>query len=87
MVEKQVTVKNIEGLHLRPAARIVQLVKNFNAKILLYHNDKRADAQSILEVMSLGAVKGGKITVVATGPDEDEALRGLFELFSDGAGI
>jgi len=87
MIKKKVTIKNKEGLHLRPAAQIVRCAKNYQAKIKLCHDCKDADTCSILSVLSLGAKKGSEITVVAEGPDEKAALKKIVELFDSGAGI
>lgn len=87
MIKNQVIVKNQQGLHLRPAARIVEFVRRYRSRVTFFHEFKQADPRSILELMSLGATKGVEITVVTEGPDEQEAAKGIMGLFSDGAGI
>ena len=40
----------------------------------------RVNAKSLLGVLSLGIVKGMTITLIADGPDEDDAINGLAAL-------
>jgi phosphocarrier protein len=82
-----IKIQNEEGLHLRKAAQVVLCAQKFESKILLCHQCKQADTCSILQVLSLGAGHHADLTVIATGPDEKEAVIGIIEVFSDGAGI
>ena len=56
MVEQNVIVKNETGLHARPAASLVQFVKNFDGKVELIKDGKTANAKSIFNVMALGCL-------------------------------
>ena len=44
MVEKNVVVQNETGLHARPAASLVQFVKNFDGNVELVKDGKTANA-------------------------------------------
>ena len=46
--------------------------------------DRRINAKSLLGVLSLGIVKGMTITLIADGPDENEAVDGLAALVDTG---
>ena len=83
----KIKIKNPGGLHLRPAAKVVQCAKKFQSKTLICHNCKSADSCSIVDVVSLGVSQDGDIAVIAEGPDEKQARREIVELFSEGAGI
>jgi phosphotransferase system HPr (HPr) family protein len=83
----KVKLGGLEGLHMRPAARIVHLAKEWKAKIMMCCNNKSADSCSILELLALGASKGDEIAVIAQGPDEKEAIAKISELFESGGGI
>lgn len=74
MVEKQVTVVNETGLHARPAASLVQFVKNIPGEVEIVKDGKVANAKSIFNVMSLGVSKGTDIIVRITGENEEEYL-------------
>ena len=58
---RTVTVSNRQGLHLRTALLVVNLVRQFRAKVTLVTEERqRADAGEVLEIMSLGPTWGGK---------------------------
>ena len=44
------------------------------------------NAKSLLGVLSLGIVKGTKITLIADGSDEEDAVKALVELVEDNFG-
>ena len=79
MVEKQVTIVNETGLHARPAAALVQFVKNIPGDVELVKDGKVANAKSIFNVMSLGISKGTLITVRVNGDNEEENLNKVVE--------
>ncbi|MGV9184474.1 HPr family phosphocarrier protein [Arcanobacterium canis] len=63
MAERVVTVGSKVGLHARPAAKVAEAAEETGADILLIFGEEEADAASILEIMSLGAMNGDEITV------------------------
>ncbi|NNU84934.1 HPr family phosphocarrier protein [Geobacillus sp. BMUD] len=77
MVEKQVEVKLKTGLQARPAALFVQEANRFSADIFLEKDGKRVNAKSIMGLMSLAIGHGAVVTLVADGPDEQEAIEKL----------
>ncbi|MFY9284328.1 MAG: HPr family phosphocarrier protein [Miniphocaeibacter sp.] len=83
MVEKTVLVKNETGLHARPAASLVQFVKNFDGTVELVKDGKTANAKSIFNVMALGISKGTEITVRIDGENEQENLDKLVEFIEN----
>jgi phosphotransferase system HPr (HPr) family protein len=76
-----VEVRNEQGLHARPADMFVRHAKQFDARIEIIKEGERFDGKSILSLMTLAAVQGTKLVLEATGPDADEALGTLAELF------
>lgn len=88
MIEKTVTIENPNGIHLRPAAKIVNISKKYNCKISLSCNScPCADACSITQVLLLQATKGTPVTIKAEGPDAKQAVKEIIQLFTNGAGI
>lgn len=77
MVEQNVTIQNEMGLHARPAAGLVKLVKNFPGSVEIIKDGKVANAKSIFNVMSLGVSKGTEITLRINGDNEEENLKEL----------
>ena len=81
MKRSQLTVPWREGLHLRPAVRLVRLAQKFHSSICLRANGKIADARSIISIMLLCAALGTVIDVEASGEDEDIALQAVENAF------
>ena len=84
VVEATVTVLGELGLHARPAAKIARSAQQFSAEVLLFHGEYEADATSILDILSLSAVKGSRIVVRCKGPDAEAALFAISRLVSGG---
>lgn len=82
MVEQEIVVSNRLGLHARAAAKLVQLVGRYSAKVMLLCRGREVNAQSILGVMMLAAGKGTSLIIRADGADEGEALAAVVELFN-----
>jgi len=78
--EATVKLLNKVGLHARPAALFVQTASKFKSHILVRKDEKKANAKSILEVLSLGAEYGSIITIMANGEDAEKAVEALAEL-------
>lgn len=78
----KIKITEAEGLHLRTAADVTNLAGNYKSRILLCRGCKVADTCSIIQVLSLAAEEGSEIAVIAEGPDEQEAIRGISGLFT-----
>ena len=86
MIERLATIVNQEGLHARPAARIVRLASSFTAAIELSKDGVDVNGKSIMGVMMLAAECGSEITIRADGPDAEQAVQALAELVASGFG-
>ena len=84
MISREVTIKNNVGLHARPATFFIQKANSFKSSIWVEREDRRINSKSLLGVLSLGIVKGMTITLIADGPDENEAVDGLAALVDTG---
>lgn len=74
MKQIELVIQNQTGLHARPAKVLVNLAKQFKSTISLQHGSKKANAKSMVSVLTLGAVCGSDITVQADGVDEEKAI-------------
>lgn len=83
LVTKKVIVKNEAGLHARPAALFVQRANEFKSDIFIELEGKKADAKSIIGIMSLGVYSGETIVIGADGRDEEEAIESLKKLLEE----
>ena len=69
-----ITICEGAGLHARPASLIVDLAKNFDGSIKITKDAKTVRADSIMGVLSLGAVAGDTISVDLDGADSEAAF-------------
>ena len=86
MIERQATIVNQEGLHARPAARIVRLASTFASDIELVKDGLDVNGKSIMGVMMLAAECGSSIIIRAKGPDAEQAVQALAALVESGFG-
>jgi phosphocarrier protein len=86
VIERQATIVNQEGLHARPAARIVRLASAYTSEIELSKDGMDVNGKSIMGVMMLAAECGSEITIRANGPDAEQAVQALAELVASGFG-
>lgn len=84
MTTKNIEIQNTVGLHARPATYFVQKASAYRSSIWIENSDRRANAKSLLGVLSLGISKGDIITILADGADEESAVDGLVTLILGG---
>ena len=80
MLTKTITIQNEVGLHTRPATYFIQKANNYKSSVWIENSDRRANAKSLLGVLSLGISKGDTVSIIADGSDEAEAVEGLVDL-------
>ena len=85
MLSAAVKVKllNKVGLHARPASQFVQTAARFASSVTVEYNSKKANAKSILQVLSLGAGGGAEISISAEGADAEAAIAAIQQLIAD----
>ena len=74
------TVDNPNGLHVRPASRLVAALSGFNADLLLEKNGKCIKPDSLNQIALLQVHCGDTIRLIARGQDADGALAAFIEL-------
>ena len=84
MYTQEITVNNEVGLHARPATFFIQKANEFKSSVWVEKEERRANAKSLLGVLSLGIVGGTNIRIIADGVDEQEAVDGLVALVESG---
>ena len=80
MYAKEVSVQNHVGLHARPATFFIQKANEFKSSIWVEVEDRKINAKSLLGVLSMGITKGTRVSIIAEGPDEEEAVKALTEM-------
>ncbi len=81
-----VTIRNPNGLHARPAARIVQCARGFDARLVLIKANRTAQATSVTEIMELDLAFGDEVRIDASGPSAQQAADALKALVDSGLG-
>lgn len=72
MIEKEFKITDPVGIHARPAALLVNLIKGLSSEIEFEKDGKVAKANSLLGLMGLGAKCGDTIKVRVFGDNADE---------------
>ncbi len=72
-----IEIKNPTGLHARPAKTFVNLAKQYDSKVAVFHNDKKANGKSLISLLTLGVESGAQIHIEVEGEDEDQALEAI----------
>jgi phosphotransferase system HPr (HPr) family protein len=80
--EERLIVSNKVGLHARPAALLVKVAQKFDAEIEVSLNGRKANAKSIMGLLTLCAECGAQVKVSASGDDAEEAIRAITDLFA-----
>ena len=82
MVSREVKICNTVGLHARPATFFIQKANSYRSTVWIEKDERRVDAKSLLGVLSMGIKKDTVVTLIADGPDEQNAITGLCELIA-----
>jgi phosphocarrier protein len=83
MIQKEVEIRNRLGLHARAAAKFVRCASGFTCEIQVGKDAMTVNGKSIIGVLLLAAPQGSRITVMADGIDEEEAMTALARLIAD----
>lgn len=82
MVSKSMTINIPKGLEARPVALLVQVASQYESSIYVEIQEKKVNAKSIMGMMSLGLAEGEMITIIANGPDENDAVEAIDKYIS-----
>ncbi|PKM93318.1 MAG: HPr family phosphocarrier protein [Firmicutes bacterium HGW-Firmicutes-1] len=87
MKQTIIKLQNEEGIHARPANLFSKTAMKLTCDIQVLKNGDKSkvfNPKSIISVLSMGAIKGDELTIIANGVDEEEAIRVITELFKNG---
>lgn len=80
-VEGEVQISWASGLHIRPAASIVELLQEYQCKVYFIKAGKSYDARSVLELLTMSAQHLEHLRIIANGEDAKVAVRALEKFF------
>ncbi len=79
MITQEITLKNEEGLHARPATEIAKSASKYKCDIKFNVNEKQYNVKSVLNIMSAGIKDNTSIKIICDGSDEQQALENIIE--------
>lgn len=83
---RRTSVKNALGMHARPASKIAQMVDSARSEVWLCANSTKVDASSVIDILTLGAVKGTLVVIEIENQEDMMILDQIFDFFEAGFG-
>jgi phosphocarrier protein len=72
MINKKVVVKNLAGLHARPALELYIFCQKIDNDIKILAGNIEIEPKSVISILSAGVKCGTEIMVQVEGPDEEK---------------
>ncbi len=81
---KKVVIVNELGLHARSASKIAKLAQNAKSTIWVIKDNEKADASSIIDILTLACPKGSKIALSADSQLDIDIINKIIALVERG---
>lgn len=81
-ISKEIVIKNVQGLHARPAAIFVQIATKHNVEVTIQKDDAKVNGKSIMGILTLGAQQNAVVVLEVDGDDAEKVLFELEELLT-----
>jgi len=85
-LSREVVIVNELGLHARSAAKIAGLAQNSKAAVWVQKEAEKADASSIVDILTLACERGSKITLIIEDKADRPILENIVNLIENGFG-
>jgi phosphocarrier protein len=76
-LSRTLEIVNERGLHARASAKVVELSERFACDATIRYNGEWADPRSLMDLLTLVAARGSRVTVDAEGEDAADYLDAL----------
>lgn len=86
MIIERMTIKNEQGLHMRPAGVLAKAVTKYPCDVKIIVGEKEVNAKSIMNIIGACIKCGMDIEVKCNGEQEEEAMATVRELVESGFG-
>lgn len=86
MINFSIVLTNSLGLHARSAAVLVKALIDYNSNIQLTYRNNTVDGKSLMDIISLSALKGAKLDFIVDGPDEEECSNTIKDIITNNFG-
>lgn len=80
VLERDMVLLNKYGMHVRPAGLFAKIASRHDARITVEKDGNSVSGKSIMALLTLEAVCGSTLKVMAEGPDAEAALDDLAAL-------
>jgi phosphotransferase system HPr (HPr) family protein len=80
---REIVISNALGLHARPAMQFVDLANQFQSAIVVRKGGDdplEVDGKSVMQMITLEAIQGTRLSIEADGSDADRAVEELAAL-------
>ncbi|MBQ1817226.1 MAG: HPr family phosphocarrier protein [Clostridia bacterium] len=86
MIQKHFTIKNAQGLHMRPATNFATAMSHFPCSVTIRFNGKEVNAKSPMLIMAACIKGGSEIDLVCDGAREEDAINAASSMIENGFG-
>ena len=83
-LSREATITNELGLHARSAAKIARLALPAAGPVWIVKGNQKADASSIVDILTLACEKGTRITICVENKVDLQILKDITELVASG---
>ena len=83
MISKEYVIAAQEGIHARPATKLVRLAREYKSVISLKKGDHVVKLNSMLNILTMGAKGGDTLTILVEGEDELAAYTAIDKFFTE----
>jgi phosphocarrier protein len=85
-LNRRLTIVNELGMHARSAAKLVKIAQDAAGDVWVSCGEERADATSVIDLLTLGCAQGSEIIISIDHPDDIGILNRIAALVADGFG-
>ncbi|HGY12416.1 MAG: HPr family phosphocarrier protein [Deltaproteobacteria bacterium] len=86
IIARTTVIKNELGMHARPASKIAQIAETAESDVWICAKSTKVDATSIIDILTLCAVKGTKVVIEIGSRKDLRVLDQIVEFFEVGFG-
>lgn len=86
MVSEKITIKNEQGLHMRPAGVFAKAMAKYPCNVKIAVGGKEVNGKSIMNIIGACIKCGTEIEIKCDGDQEEEALKDAIALIESGLG-
>jgi phosphocarrier protein len=83
MHEISYTITDPDGVHARPAGKLVEQMQQYTSDITITRGDKTVDAKKLFALMKMRVKLGETIVVKAEGGDEEAAVAAALSFLTE----